>query len=114
MTAVNITNHHDSALTVGKVTITPGRTAAVPRWETVKRGQPVATWLKLGVIAEAGDTPKPQAPEVVNDPDVLPVNKPIEDMTKAELVDYGKANGLTIDASDTKSDIFDQIVDAEG
>lgn len=113
MTAVNITNHHDTALTVGKVSIAPGKTAAVPRWEMVKRGQPVATWVKLGLLTEAGATPKPQAPEVVNDPSVLPVSKPIEDMTKVELVEYGKAKGLSIDDRATKVEIFDLIVSAE-
>lgn len=113
MAARNITNHHDTALTVGTVSIAPGKTAAVPRWEMVKRGQPVATWVKLGLLTEAGATPSPQAQEVVNDPDVLPVNKPIEDMTRAELVEYGKAKGVEIDAKASKADIFDHIVGLE-
>lgn len=114
MTAVNITNHHDSALTVGGVEIAPGRTAAVPRWDMAQRVEPIATFVLMGLLTEAGTTPSPQDPAVVNDPSVLPVNKPIEDMTKAELVDYGKARGMSFEPSMTKVEIFDMIVAAEG
>lgn len=113
MSAKNITNRHHGPLAIGGVTIGAGRTAAVPHWDQVKDNPTVKTWLDLKIISVEGDTPTPQAPEVVNDPDVTPSTKPLDEMTKAELVDYGKAKGMEIDTSDTKAEIFDQIKAAE-
>lgn len=56
----NVTNKHTAPLTMGGVTVQPGKTAKVDNWRMVSGGNAVRTWLKLGVI-EADEEPAERA-----------------------------------------------------
>ena len=60
MTARNVTNCHDAPLSIGGVTIGPGRTARVERWESVSRSNAVRIWVEQGLI-DVEDLPEPEA-----------------------------------------------------
>lgn len=60
MTAANVTNKHTAPLTMGGVTVQPGKTAKIDNWRMVSGGNAVRTWLKLGVI-EADEEPAERA-----------------------------------------------------
>lgn len=62
MATTNITNKHEDALTVGGVTILPGRTAAVPEFEIAAQPEPIATWVKLGLLLDADAKPAAEEP----------------------------------------------------
>ena len=56
----NVTNKHTAPLTMGGVTVQPGKTAKIDNWRMVSGGNAVRTWLKLGVI-EADEEPAERA-----------------------------------------------------
>lgn len=63
MPSTNITNKHDDALTVGGVTIQSGRTAAVPDFDIASQPEPIATWVKLGLLVDADAKPAAEEPK---------------------------------------------------
>lgn len=56
----SVTNKHSAPLTMGGVTVQPGKTAKIDNWRMVSGGNAVRTWLKLGVI-EADEEPAERA-----------------------------------------------------
>lgn len=88
-----VTNNYRGPLSVGGTEIPAGKSAEIENWDEVKKNSVVTQWLDADVIT-VGD-------------------KALEDMTKAEMVAFAKANDIEIDENAKKADIFDAIVEAQ-
>ena len=86
-----IKNNHGTALNIDGTVIQAKGEANVPNWPKVKKNAVVAEWLRVGILAEAGESESEQPLYVdvtaIDDAEqvVEPANQPAVD-EKAELI----------------------------
>jgi hypothetical protein len=69
---------------------------------------PALDWPNQQVVREDGS-----GPGVDTQSDVEPQTDPLDAMTKSELLEHAEEEGVDVDASMTKAEIRDAIVEAE-
>lgn len=91
----NVTSHYEAPLHIpGGPTIPPGATVKVDRWEVHSKRPIVRAWLRakaISVESEAG--------------------KPLDEMTKAELIDEARLRGVAVHDGMLKAEILDLLKD---